>query len=135
MNLSDATSLIRYAMMVYPSLRLTEQQIACTANVWCSEFADEPREIVQQAFKLARQESPDWLPSIPRVQLAVSTIKSVLKKKTSEQEFRDSHCGKSENEWRACLDWQESDDGRSKIEQFKQRLKQIVNGNHETSKE
>lgn len=135
MTKEESETIIRYAMMIYPSLRLTEQQISNSASVWSCEFESETKDTVIQAFKLARSESPDWPPSIPRVQLALSTIKSVLKKKTSEQEFRDSHCGKSENEWRAYLDWQESDDGRSKIEQFKQRLRQIVNGNHETSKE
>lgn len=131
MNSEDALGLIKYAMMVYPSLRLTDNQIANAVNVWAAEFADESQETVRQAFKLARQESPDWMPSIPKIQAAIVTLKSVLRKKSKEQEFRDAHCGKSEDEWNECLNWEQSDDGKQKINAFKSQLKALAGENNE----
>lgn len=128
MNSKEAETMIRYAMMLYPSLRLTDQQIAFTANAWSAEFEHETKEIVAEAFKLARVESPQWMPSVPQIQSAINTIKMALRTKSKEQEFRDSHCGKSQSEWADCDRWEKSEKGKETLNAFRTRLREITTG-------
>ena len=128
MTKDESEQIIRYAMMIYPSLRLTDQQVSNSASVWACEFESETKDTVIQAFKLARAESPDWMPSIPKIQSMITTMKLSLKQKSKEQEFRDSHCGKSQDEWESCITWEQSDAGRELVKSFKERLRAIVSG-------
>ena len=126
MSQDDSVMIIRYAMSIYPSMRWTDDQINQNAVVWSNEFSANTREQVIEAFKIARTESPDWLPSIPRIQSAIKFLESQLKQKSDEDEFRDAHCGKSEAEWKALTAWESSKEGASKLKEYKQRLLQIA---------
>lgn len=128
MKANEAEMLIRYAMMLYPSFKQTEQQISKTSIAWANEFCDEPKEVVAEAFRFARLDSPDWMPSVPQIQTAINTIKTALKVKSKEQEFKDSHCGKSQSEWEDYNNWKKSETGKEKLDMFKARLKAIVTG-------
>ncbi len=128
MNVKEAEALIKYAMVLYPSYKKTEQELSSTAMAWSIEFAGESKEIVAEAFKLARIESPKWMPSVPEIQSAIDTIKTALRVKSDEQEFKDSHCGKSQSEWDDYDRWEKSEQGKEKLNAFKTRLKAIVTG-------
>lgn len=134
MTKEESETIIRYAMMIYPSFRLTEQQISNSASVWSCEFESETKDTVIQAFKLARAESPDWMPSIPKIQSMITTMKLSLKQKSKEQEFRDSHCGKSQDEWESCCEWEQSEHGHELVKSFKERLKSIISGGQYATK-
>lgn len=125
MTSNEVESLLRYMLIMYPSVKMTNQQFSDTVRIWTSEFSDEECQIVGEAFRIARAESPDWIPSIPRIQKAIHVLKSKLDVKSKEQEFADSHCGKSEEEWKRLIEWERSKDGAEKINQFKSRLKSI----------
>ena len=72
MTQADSALIIRYAMAIYPSMRMTEDQIVQTSKIWSNEFANNTREQVIEGFREARMESPDWMPSVSRIQAAIS---------------------------------------------------------------
>ena len=124
--------LIRYALSNYPATRMTEDVILQTAAIWQKEFISNTKEQVIEAFKLARSESPDFIPAIPKVQAAIKRIalENDLKKrlKTPEDLFRESHCGKSPEEWDSMRQWESSSDGSKKVSAYKQRLLELLGG-------
>lgn len=124
--------LIRYALSNYPATRMTEDVILQTAAIWQKEFISNTKEQVIEGFKLARSESPDFIPAIPKVQAAIKRIafESDLKKrlKTPEDLFRESHCGKSPEEWKRMNEWEASPEGAQKVKQYKQRLLELIGG-------
>lgn len=128
MNRIEAEALIRYAGILYPSFKKTEQEIANIAAAWSAEFSNEPKEIVAEAFRLARIESPDWMPSVPQIQSSINNLKTALRMKSKDQEFKDSHCGKSQSEWADYDKWEKSEQGKEKINSFKTRLRSIASG-------
>lgn len=50
--------------------------------------------------------------------------------KSVEQEFKDSHCGKTPKEWEEMESWENSEEGQKKISEFKERIKTIGFLNH-----
>lgn len=130
MTQADSALIIRYAMAIYPSMRMTEDQIVQTSKIWSNEFANNTREQVIEGFKEARMESPDWMPSVSRIQAAISKLaaQSEMQKrmKTPEDLFRDSHCGKSPEEWKRMKEWEASPDGSAKIKFYRKRLAELL---------
>lgn len=130
MTQADSALIIRYAMAIYPSMRMTEDQIVQTSKIWSNEFANNTREQVIEGFKEARMESPDWMPSVSRIQAAIGKLaeQSEMKKrmKTPEDLFRDSHCGKSPEEWKRMKEWELSTDGSGKIKRYRKRLAELL---------
>lgn len=123
MNSIETKQFLEYAMSIYPSARMSESLLDKTAKIWAAELSDEPLRRVIEAFKVARAESPDWMPTLPKIQAALDTLP---RKKTQDEEFRDSHCGKTRAEWEQYEEWANSDSGRHKIEQYKARLRNIL---------
>jgi hypothetical protein len=109
---------------------MTEDVILQMASIWQKEFISNTKEQVIEAFKLARSESPDFIPAIPKVQAAIKRIalENDLKKrlKTPEDLFRESHCGKSPEEWKRMNEWEASPEGAQKVKQYKQRLLELI---------
>lgn len=127
MTKEDSTIILKYAMSIYPSLRMTEEELQQAAIVWSKEFAHNTKEQVIEAFKIARENSPVWMPAIPAIQDAIISINMRLKRKSDEEEFRDKHCGKSESEWREYKKWEQSPEGKERIMSYKRRLAEILN--------
>lgn len=127
MTKEDSAIILRYAMSIYPSLRMTEDELQQAATIWSKEFAHNTKEQVIEAFKIARENSPVWMPAIPAIQDAITSINMRLKRKSDEEEFRDKHCGKSESEWREYKKWEQSPEGKERIMSYKRRLAEILN--------
>jgi hypothetical protein len=127
MTKEDSAIILRYAMSIYPSLRMTEDELQQAAIIWSKEFAYNTKEQVIEAFKIARENSPVWMPAIPAIQDAIISINMRLKRKSDEEEFRDKHCGKSESEWREYKKWEQSPEGKERIMSYKRRLAEILN--------
>jgi hypothetical protein len=127
MTKEDSAIILRYAMSIYPSLRMTEDELQQAAIIWSKEFAHNTKEQVIEAFKIARENSPVWMPAIPAIQDAIISINMRLKRKSDEEEFRDKHCGKSESEWREYKKWEQSPEGKERIMSYKRRLAEILN--------
>jgi hypothetical protein len=130
MTQADSALILRYAMAIYPSMRMTEDQIVQTALIWSNEFANNTKEQVIAGFKEARALSPDWMPSVARIQSEMNKLAVQAEKqkqmKTSEDLFRDSHCGKSPEEWRKYKEWETSSDGAEKIKKYRMRLVELL---------
>lgn len=127
MTKEDSAIILRYAMSIYPSLRMTEDELQQAAIIWSKEFANNTKEQVIEAFKIARENSPKWMPPIPLIQDAITSINMRLKTKNPQEEFKDKHCGKSEAEWSAYKKWEQSPEGKERIAQYKLKLAQILN--------
>jgi hypothetical protein len=106
---------------------MTEDELQQAAIIWSKEFAHNTKEQVIEAFKIARENSPVWMPAIPAIQDAIISINMRLKRKSDEEEFRDKHCGKSESEWREYKKWEQSPEGKERIMSYKRRLAEILN--------
>lgn len=141
MTQSESMSMLRYAMTIYPSTRWSEEQLKQSSLIWASEFADKACDLVAAAFKMARKESPDWLPSVPRIQEALEKIEGDIKRQAEEEKFRSanngkskqeiedykaSHCGKTKEEWEAMRAWETSRDGSLKILEYKKRFSRLM---------
>lgn len=126
MTAIEAKRLLEYAVSLYPSAKMTDAQFNKAVTIWAAEFQSETCERVMDAFKLARYESPDWMPSVPKIQAALRTLETQARPKSEDEEFRDGHAGKSQSEWEAYNDWASSKSGKAKIEQYKKRLKQLT---------
>lgn len=130
MTQADSAAILRYANSIYPSARMTEAQIIQDSAIWANEFADNTREQVFEGFKVARLDSPDWMPSVTKIQAAIRQIElaAEMKKrmKTQDDLFRESHCGKSPEEWKQMRDWESSPEGSQKVKQYKKRLRELL---------
>ena len=142
MTQAESISMLRYAMTIYPSTRWSEEQLKQTSIIWASEFADKACDLVAAAFKLARKDSPDWLPSVPRIQEALEKIEDDIRRQNEEEVFKlanngmsrkeieaykTAHCGKTKEEWDALRAWETSRDGSAKIKEYKQRFSVLLN--------
>jgi hypothetical protein len=121
-------SMLRYAMTIYPSTRWSEEQLKQSSLIWASEFADKACDLVAAAFKLARKDSPDWLPSVPRIQEAIEKIENDIKMQATKEleDYKASHCGKTKEEWEAMRAWETSKDGKQKILEYKRRFATLL---------
>lgn len=132
MTKDDSVMLIKYALSNYPATKMSEETILQTALIWHKEFIADSKEQVIEAFKLARIESPDFIPSVPKIQAAIRTLaaQTAMNKrlKTSDDLFRESHCGKSPEEWKRMCDWESSPEGAQKVKHYKQRLLELLGG-------
>lgn len=128
MTKDDASIVLRYALSNYPNAKMNDETFSQSVATWQREFNDKSKEIVIAGFKQARIESPDFLPSIPKIQAAIRMIEMRAKQKSPEDEFRDSHCGKSKEEWQQMKEWESSREGSEKIRQYKQRLFELIGG-------
>lgn len=132
MTQADSAAILRYANTIYPSARMTEEQIIQSSIIWANEFSENTREQVFEGFKEARNDSPDWMPSVPKIQSAIKrlALESEMKKrlKTQDDLFRESHCGKSPEEWKRMIEWESSPEGSQKVKFYKQRLLELIGG-------
>lgn len=126
MTRKETESMLRYILSMYPNVKMTEQQFAYSVNVWSEEFKSDSCESVAAAFRLARAESPNWIPSVPKIQNAIRQIEATVKVKSKEQEFKDSHCGYSKDEWDAIIEWENSQEGAAKLVEYRKRLNEII---------
>lgn len=122
----ESRQLLEYANSLYPSARMTEVQIEKTSRIWAAEFRTETLARVTEAFRVAQTESPDWMPSVPKVRAALESLDAIPKVRTKEDEFRDTHGGKSPSEWREYEFWASSREGMQKIQAFKKQLKDLI---------
>jgi hypothetical protein len=125
MTKDESVMLLHYALDNYPGVKMNDETFNQTVDTWQREFNDKTKEIVIYGFQQARIESPDFLPSIPKIQAAIRMIEMRAKQKSPEDEFRDSHCGKSKEEWQQMKEWESSREGAEKIRQYKQRLSKL----------
>ena len=125
MTKDESVMLLHYALDNYPGVKMNDETFNQTVDTWQREFNDKTKEIVIAGFKQARIESPDFLPSIPKIQAAIKMIEMRAKQKSPEDEFRDSHCGKSKEEWQQMKEWESSREGAEKILQYKRHLLDI----------
>lgn len=125
MTKDDASMVLRYALSNYPNTKMNDETFSQSVVIWQREFNDKTKEMVLAGFKQARIESPDFLPSIPKIQAAIRTIETRIKQKDPEIEFRDSHCGKTKEEWQQMKEWESSREGSEKILQYKRHLLDI----------
>jgi hypothetical protein len=125
MTKDESVMLLHYALDNYPGVKMNDETFNQTVDTWQREFNDKTKEIVISGFQQARIESPDFLPSIPKIQAAIRMIEMRAKQKSPEDEFRDSHCGKSKEEWQQMKEWESSREGAEKIRQYKQRLSKL----------
>jgi hypothetical protein len=128
MTTNEVEIMLKYLMTMYPSAKFSEQQFQTTLSIWIKEFKDEKRDEVVKALRNARLESPDWMPSLSRIQKALQLIKSSISLKSPEMEFKDTHCGKTVDEWRALTTWLNSQEGEKKIESYRQRFNNLFGG-------
>jgi hypothetical protein len=126
MTRKETESMLRYMLSMYPNVKMTEQQLAYSVNVWAEEFKSDSCESVAAAFRLARAESPDWMPTVPKIQNAIRQIASTVRVKSKEQEFKDSHCGYSKEEWDKIIAWENSPEGAAKLVEYRKRLNEIT---------
>lgn len=127
MTKTETEILLRYMMTMYPNVRMTEQQFEYSVKIWAAEFEKYSKEMVAEAFKVARSESPDWMPSVPKIQKAIDGITSSKRTKSKEQEYMDSHCGKTPEEWAQMESWEQSQEGRDKIRRFQEEFARLIN--------
>ena len=125
MTKDESVMLLHYALDNYPGVKMSDETFSQTVDTWQREFNDKTKEIVIAGFQQARLGSPEHLPSIPKILAAIRMIEMRAKQKSPEDEFRDSHCGKSIEEWQQMKDWESSREGEEKIRQYKQRLSKL----------
>lgn len=128
MTIDETELLIRYMLTLYPNKKVNEQEFRELVNNWHNEFKNEPREIVVAGFKDARAEDPRFMPSVPMILNSIQAVRAKFRVKSKEQEFRDSHCGKSETEWSEMVAWENSTDGSCKLALYKERLNKLFGG-------
>lgn len=133
MTIDESRRLCSYALLNYPGCNFSDQKFNDMVKLWAYEFKDVPFNRMIEVFKYARTESPNWIPSLPQLHQALSAIESQFKAKSPEQQFRDSHGGKSKEEWEAYELWAASDEGKQKIEVYKARLKALRGASYEQS--
>jgi hypothetical protein len=123
--MDESVMLLHYALDNYPGVKMNDETFFQTAETWQHEFNDKTKEMVIAGFQQARLGSPEYLPSIPKILAAIRMIEMRTKQKSPEDEFRDSHCGKSREEWQQMTEWESSREGSEKIRQYKRRLLEI----------
>lgn len=126
MTLEETKRFFNYAMLNYPGCRLSDDFLNNVIKLWAYEFKTVSFERMIEAFKYARSESPQWMPTLPQIQNAITAIDSQRRVKTEDQEFRDTHGGKSKQEWEDYQVWSKSEDGIKKIDAYRARLKEII---------
>lgn len=136
MTKQETESLLRYMMCMYPNdkmCKLSEQEFAERVQMWSVEFANDSCASVGAAFRLARLESPVWMPTLPEIKDAMRTISARIVRKSDEQEFKDSHCGKTPHEWESLVAWENSPEYETTILSLKDKLARIFGGQDESA--
>lgn len=128
MTKSETETLLRYIIGLYPNVKMTEQEFNDSVNIWYNEFKNDPCKNVMRAFRAARIASPDWMPSVPKIQSALKSFSSIIKEKSPEQEFMDRHCGKTKDEWEEMTRWEKSSDGKEAIKSYRNRISELLGG-------
>lgn len=126
MTRQETESLLRYMLSMYPNTKISEQQFQNMVVIWTSEFKNETPKAVTDAFRAARVEYPDWMPTLPKIQHTLNAQAARVCAKSPEQEFKDSHCGKTQEEWKRMIDWEQSADGASKIKSYKEQFIKLI---------
>lgn len=126
MTKEESKSLVEYIRSLYPGQRITEGELKKTIDSFANEFSEVSCKKVLDAFYVAKEEYPGIMPSAPMLQKAMRTIDSRIGFKSEEQEFIDTHCGKTREEWARMVAWEKSPEGSAKIVEYKKRLAQII---------
>lgn len=125
MTRNDTELLLKYMISMYPNVKMSEQQFSAMVTIWANELSNESKESVVSAFRSARLSNPDWMPTLPKI-LETISLSSMSKRKSPEIEFKDSHCGKSQDEWEKMVDWENSPDGMEKLKSYKEAFKKLI---------
>lgn len=128
MTEKETEDLLKYILTVYPGAYMPDDRLRAIVCVWSGELAEYPREKVADALRVAMVGSPSKLPSLSSIKRAMQSIDARIGIKDKEQEFRDSHCGKSEAQWRSMVRWEQSEDGKARLQAYKSRLLSIIQG-------
>lgn len=128
MTIDDTSLLLKYLLSLYPNVRMDGQKFKDTLQVWANEFATDNKEAVGAAVREMTMLSPEWMPNPPQIKAQMREIASRMRVKTPEEDFMDSHGGKTKEEWDAMVAWERSPEGIVKLRAYKQRLRDFVNG-------
>lgn len=130
MTIEETEAFLRWATSLYPNVKWTTEQFAFNVKSWHKEFEKQPKAIVWRAFGIAQEKNPDWMPTTPRIKKAIESI--TPRSKTPEQEFKDSHCGKTREEWDKLCAWEKSKEGAQRIRSYKEQFNQLFNSIEES---
>lgn len=128
MTIDDTSLLLKYLLSLYPNVRMDGQKFKDTLQVWANEFATDNKEAVGAAVREMTMLSPEWMPNPPQIKAQMREIASRMRVKTPEEDFMDSHGGKTKEEWDAMVAWERSPEGIMKLRAYKQRLFELLNG-------
>lgn len=133
MTLQETESIIRFILSSYNTFNLSQEKVADMIKLWQHEFSATPREIVIKGLRKAMAKSPAWIPPIPLVRDSMNEEPDprdamIPKEKSAMQEYKDKHCGKTKEEWSLMLQWEQSDEGKSKIASYHERLVKLIKG-------
>lgn len=126
MTIDDTSVLLKYLLSLYPNVRMDATKFSDTLRTWSREFADDNKEDVGAAVREMTILSPEWMPNVPQIKAQMRDIASRMRVKTPEEDFRDSHAGKSKEEWDAMVAWERSPEGIVKLRAYRQRLREIL---------
>lgn len=125
MTRQETESLLRYMMCMYPNVKMSEQQFNSLVTIWAAEFENDSCDSVGAGLRIARLESPKWMPNLPEIRNAMRSISARICQKSEEQEFKDSHCGRTKQEWESFEKWEQSEERNEKIDSYRNRLSKV----------
>lgn len=125
MTRQETESLIRYMMCMYPNVKMSEQQFNSLVTIWAAEFENDSCDSVGAGLRIARLESPKWMPNLPEIRNAMRSISARICRKSDDQEFKDSHCGRTRQEWESLEKWEQSEEHNEKIDSYRNRLSKV----------
>lgn len=123
MNRGETQALISMGMAMYPAMYATPAQIAGIIEVWMEAMKEVSASDARAAFTATSRCSPDRFPSLPKV---LETLDAMRRNRPDpEKEFRDTHGGKSREEWERLSAWENSEEGKAKLAEYKRRIREI----------
>lgn len=125
MTTEETVGLVRYLLCMYPNVKMDDKRFRDTVAIWSNEFANDSKDVVQKAVREATMQSPDWMPNLPQIKNLIREIACRIKVKTPEEEFKDTHGGKTKEQWDAMIAWENSQEGIVKLRSYKKQLQEI----------
>lgn len=124
MNRKEAQALVTMGMAMYPATYAPPSQLEYMISIWADGLKDVPASDAIEAFRATAKCTPDRFPSLPKVQ---ETLDAMMRNRPDpEREFRDMHGGKSREEWERQAAWENSEEGKAKLAEYKRRLREII---------
>lgn len=123
MTRNETMALITFGLSMYPATFVTRELIANMVDVWDSELRDVTASDAMEAFRMTARVMPNGFPSLPKIMETLASIRA--NRRDPEKEFRDSHGGKSREEWEAMISWENSEEGKRKLAWYHERIREI----------